>query len=176
MKTCTSCNLTKELDSFGKEKNGKFGRRSVCRKCRSDNEREYKKQYKADNKSAVSEYNNKYHEKNKEERISYMQEYRDNNKDYFRNWRQLNKDLCRAQLAKYRSKKAKATPKWLTPKDYDKIRQVYAQAKDCEVVSGESYQVDHIIPLNGKNICGLHVPWNLQVLPADINASKGNSY
>lgn len=176
MKTCTSCNLTKELDSFGKEKNGRFGRRSVCRHCRSKNEREYKKQYKANNRDSVREYNRWYHKENKDQRISYMKSYRENNKDYFQNWRKTNYDLCRAQLAKYRSKKAQATPKWLSKGDFDKIKAVYTQARDCEVVSGESYQVDHIIPLNGEGICGLHVPWNLQVLPADINASKGNRY
>jgi hypothetical protein len=173
MKTCTSCNLTKELDSFGKEKNGKFGRRSVCRKCRSENEREYKKQYKADNRIAVSEYNKKYHEENKEERISYMQDYRDNNKDYFKNWRKLNKDLCRAQLAKYRSKKAKATPDWVDKED---LKGMYTLAKRLENLCGVSYHVDHIVPLNGENICGLHVPWNLQILEAKMNLSKGNSY
>jgi hypothetical protein len=67
-------------------------------------------------------------------------------------------------------------PTWLSEEQLSVIADFYAHAKDCEVVSGEKYHVDHIVPLQGKDICGLHVPWNLQVLPADVNISKSNKY
>tara|TARA_R100000541_G_C1879440_1_gene82084 strand:+ start:444 stop:905 length:462 start_codon:yes stop_codon:yes gene_type:complete len=56
----------------------------------------------------------------------------------------------------------------------EEIKNFYWLARDLKAVTGEEYHVDHIVPINGKNVCGLHVPWNLQVLPADINMSKGN--
>ena len=69
-----------------------------------------------------------------------------------------------------------ATPSWLTKEHKKLIADLYIHAEDCFVTSGEQYQVDHIIPLKGKVVCGLHVPWNLQVLPADLNLKKSNRF
>jgi len=69
-----------------------------------------------------------------------------------------------------------ATPKWLTLEQKRDIENIYWLAKDLQSVSGQTYHVDHIVPLKGQNVCGLHVPWNLQVLPSDINMSKGNKH
>jgi hypothetical protein len=77
--------------------------------------------------------------------------------------------------AAFRKKSVRqATPKWLSAKDKAKIVDVYLHAKDCQAVTGESYHVDHIVPLQGENVCGLHVPWNLCVLPAEVNIRKSN--
>lgn len=75
-----------------------------------------------------------------------------------------------------RSRRSKqATPKWLTPEQKQEIVAIYEHMRDCRAVTGEDYHVDHIVPLKGKNVCGLHVPWNLQVLPACVNLSKSNT-
>lgn len=68
-----------------------------------------------------------------------------------------------------------ATPKWLTTEQRKQIIDIYEHMRDCRAITGEEYHVDHIIPLRGDNICGLHVPWNLQVLPAYVNMSKSNT-
>lgn len=79
--------------------------------------------------------------------------------------------------AMFRKKSVKqATPKWLSAEDKAKIISVYLHARDCQAVTGEPYHVDHIIPLKGETVCGLHVPWNLCVLPADVNIRKSNSH
>lgn len=86
---------------------------------------------------------------------------------------------------KYRKKRSKslrnnrnkhATPKWLTKEQKQQIVDTYELMRDCRTITGEDYHVDHIVPIKGDNICGLHVPWNLQVLPADVNLSKSNNH
>jgi hypothetical protein len=66
-----------------------------------------------------------------------------------------------------RAKKLKATPGWLTAEQRKEMTEIYRNRP-------EGYHVDHLVPLQGKNVTGLHVPWNLQYLPAVENIRKGN--
>lgn len=67
-----------------------------------------------------------------------------------------------------------ATPKWLTKDQRKEIQNIYEEAYILAEKSGVSYHVDHILPLRGKNVSGLHVPWNLQILTAKENILKSN--
>jgi hypothetical protein len=78
--------------------------------------------------------------------------------------------------AKRRGNKLHATPKWLSKDQLIKMGDLYWLCKDLLLISGQEYHVDHIVPLKGKNVCGLHVPWNLQILPSDVNIRKSNKY
>lgn len=69
-----------------------------------------------------------------------------------------------AKYMVYYTQKLKATPNWVNRKA---LEEVYL---NCP----EGYEVDHIIPLKGKNVCGLHVPWNLQYLTKIENLKKSN--
>lgn len=64
-----------------------------------------------------------------------------------------------------------ATPPWVNKYVLD---QIYIQCNLISKETGLKHHVDHIIPLQGGIVCGLHVPWNLQILPWDWNLSKGN--
>lgn len=83
----------------------------------------------------------------------------------------------RARSAEYsRIRKAhegKACPPWA---DRRKIRDIYLLCQIMTEATGVPHEVDHIIPLRGKNICGLHIETNLQILPASVNRAKGNRY
>jgi hypothetical protein len=73
----------------------------------------------------------------------------------------------------YRLKVKRATPPWA---DKRCIRQRYKQAKKLTAETGVPHTVDHIIPLKGELVCGLHVHYNLRVLPMAANLKKGNSF
>jgi 5-methylcytosine-specific restriction endonuclease McrA len=74
------------------------------------------------------------------------------------------------------TKKLQRTPKWLTLSDYEKIKEYYFYANLLTQVTGIKYNVDHIIPLRGKNISGLHCPENLQIITKKENVIKGNKF
>lgn len=65
------------------------------------------------------------------------------------------------------------TPPW---QRMTEIEAVYLEARKLTESTGRKHTVDHIIPLNHPRVCGLHVPWNLQVIPAGLNFSKGNAW
>lgn len=81
-----------------------------------------------------------------------------------RAWRKANPGKYRAQKAKRRSALLNAIPPWA---DLEEIKKVY---ENCP----PGHHVDHIVPLQGRNVCGLHVKWNLQYLSAQENIRKGN--
>jgi len=88
-------------------------------------------------------------------------------------WRDRNRDRVAIYNASRRNAVLRATPPWV---DRAAIATVYAAAKEMTVRTGIVHSVDHIVPLVGKGVCGLHVPWNLQVLTWADNAAKGNRY
>lgn len=76
-----------------------------------------------------------------------------------------------ARVARRRSAKIQATPLWA---DFDAIEKIYAEARRLSDETGVPHEVDHIYPLRGKNVCGLHVHTNLRIVTRRINRSKGN--
>lgn len=80
-------------------------------------------------------------------------------------WTKANPDKKRASLAARRASQIKATPLWA---DKEIIQDMYAEA------GYQQLQVDHIVPLRSKKVCGLHWEGNLQLLSAVDNGSKGN--
>lgn len=86
-------------------------------------------------------------------------------------WVENNRPVIRALNAARKRVVARATPEWV---DRNAIRQVYREAERLSRATGIPHHVDHIVPLQGETICGLHVPWNLRPLPAFDNISKKN--
>jgi len=78
-----------------------------------------------------------------------------------------------AHVSKRNAKKHQATPRWA---ELDQIEELYAEAARLSQETGESYHVDHIVPLQSDVVCGLHCLDNLQILTAEDNLSKNNKF
>lgn len=173
-KVCTSCGVEKELSEFYKQKDCKFGVSSKCKDCLKAKARDYSKS------SAGKDSARKSYQRNKAVHNARTKAYYEKNKAHLsqknREWKSSNKHKVLADVTLRKRKVRQATPRWLTLGQKKDIENFYWLSKDLQTVSGQTYHVDHIVPLKGQNVCGLHVPWNLQVLPSDINMSKGNKH
>jgi hypothetical protein len=87
-----------------------------------------------------------------------------------------NPDAYTARAVASVAKRAKRVPQWLTSDDRWMMREAYNLAKLRTKMFGFVWEVDHIIPLRGEFVSGLHVPTNLQVLPKTENRKKKNYY
>lgn len=170
MKLCKKCDTVKPTDEFYKNKRSKDGLQIYCKECHRSSRRDYYRQnkekilkanklYKIENASRVREANDAYFSKNAElirERARKRREEK----------RELIRVQERARCAKRKAVKLQRTPPW---SETEAINEFYA---NCP----EGYHVDHIIPLQGETVSGLHVRKNLQYLPAGKNMSKRNAY
>ena len=93
---------------------------------------------------------------------------------YKQRYKSANLDLYNTLTSLRRRRFREATPKWLTRKQKVEIRQLYQIAITMTKTTGEQYVVDHIVPLRGETVCGLHVPWNLRVITQEENLAKSN--
>lgn len=170
MRKCKTCFVEKGIKEFyfNKTKNSYFSECKVCNKKRStvwnkSNRERYIsncKKHKENNQELYRAYKTKEYYKNIDSYKIYSESYRKSN--HGRN--------TRLHLSRMRElSKINATPKWLSKAQVEEIKNFYLQRPD-------GYHVDHIVPLKGKNVSGLHVPWNLQYLPALENIKKRNKF
>jgi hypothetical protein len=158
-------------------------------------EQEYKYQWALKNKEKVDQRAKEHYQKNKEKKIAYQKEWREKNREkhreYSREWNKNNPEKASQRLKDWykknqgmrsfysASRKAqvlKATPEWLSDKEVLHIQCVYQLCSMRNRESDIKWHVDHVVPLRGKTVCGLHVPWNLRVIPASDNMTKGNKF
>lgn len=207
-KVCKDCKEEKELSYFTKTTvKGKEYYRAVCAKCLREKKTpeqkrkalEATKEYKERNRDKVNTQRRKRYAKNpkkfleessnwrkrNKEKIQnlsrrYYKENKDKIQDYRKRYEKKAKHIIAAGKARYRAAKRNAVPGWLTEDHHKEIASIYKRREEVSTETGITHHVDHIVPLQGKNVCGLHVPWNLQVIPASENLKKhrhlGESY
>ena len=121
-----------------------------------------KRKYYKENKESISEYN-----------VQYMKSRLEKDPDYKKRNDKRYRDNHPERDAKRRAHKIQSTPKWY---ESEKIKHLYLKRSQLSKLWGIDLHVDHIVPLQGDNVCGLHCWDNLQLLEATINISKSNKF
>lgn len=129
----------------------------------------------------LKELSHKYYSKNVEEkRNKAVLKFHSADKEHIKKIRKVYRKVKAAKITALNRKREllikKATPSWLTKEDFAKIETVYEKARWLETITGLKYHVDHVIPIKGKNVCGLHVWENLQLLEVSVNLKKHNKF
>ena len=191
MKTCSRCKEEKQTSQFYAKPDGSL--KTQCKDCQLA----YNRAYKAKHKEKTAAYSKKYYKENKEECKANNAKYYAENKEYFQKWAKAyrsehgarlnaydlewaknNPENSNARSAKRRAAKLQRTPAYTETCPWQKfwLKEHYRTAKVLEKMTGVKYHVDHIIPLQGELVSGLHIAENLQVITAAENLSKHNSY
>jgi hypothetical protein len=182
LKNCNCCKLDKPLEEFYANKRMKDGRNTFCVLChKADNKkRKAESRSNPDFKAAEMVYKKIYREKTSEQRSAYMAQWRIDNqewvKKYSKTYREQNKARYNYLCQKRKIDLLKRTPAWLTQDDLWIIEQAYELAALRTRMLGVVFHVDHVLPLRGNTVCGLHVPQNIRVVTWLENQSKSNKH
>ena len=140
-------------------------------------ERDYKKKSYSKWKARSDKTNKLYRERpeNIAKARQRTNQWRQSNPEIFKlskqKWREKNPDKCNAATIRHTAAKLKAIPRWA---NHEAIGCYYEFATLKTKLTEELWEVDHIVPLQSKKVCGLHTDWNLKVIHHIENRSKGN--
>lgn len=164
--TCVSCRAERSLARYHADKETWQAREKAWRTENADKKREYLKKWRSDNPEKVCSYGVTQREK----------QASDYGTNRVRRWRKENRELVRFHSLFYGNLRRAAllcrTPAW---SDLNAIEEVYRDAAEFRQ-AGIDVDVDHVIPLQGKLVSGLHVPNNLRVCLSSNNRSKSNHF
>lgn len=172
-KFCKRCEQEKPISDYRADPRYKDGYGSWCMPCHRERNSSWARENRARltqkarqwrnvNETAWRETYRSFHNRNKTKRAQQNAE-----------WSKNNRALRRASYTKHKTAKLRAMPVWA---DEMVIKGIYRRAVALEKATGVRMHVDHIVPLQHPLVCGLHVPWNLQVIPGAINESKRNKW
>jgi len=187
MKLCRKCVTFKELIEFPRHSRQPDGFYYYCKLCKradyllnAERERARRRASYAANLEANREAIRAYQNANREVLRASSRNWRKANPEAQHRassaWAKANPDKRAAAQNKRHTGQKQRTPAWLSAEQLKQIEFYYTMAEAMKLATGVPHSVDHIVPLQGSNVSGLHVPWNLQVIPKSDNSKKGNRY
>lgn len=160
--TCMACARSIQTGVYKRNAIKRRAQVAEYRKANIDRVRKRDQEYGRRNAARLSEYRSARYRKKKDHIIATIEKYR-RARPGFTN------EIKKA----YVLRKSRAMPPWA---DRATLRAVYAEAERLTKMTGVRHSVDHIYPLKGKDSCGLHLPWNLQIIPHIDNCRKGTKH
>lgn len=167
----------------GRDKSG----HCICDACKefnkkgpvTDEQRAYYAEWRRQNREKCASYNRKWINENKEQRKEIVESWRSRNPENVKainaragkKWAANNPGKRMASVRARQLSKIQRTPRWA---DLQEIARIYEECARVTVESGVKHEVDHIYPLQGETVSGLHVHQNLQIITRTQNRSKGN--
>ena len=177
---CRSCSEAKPLDLFKKEKRNTNGYSTLCKACATASSIAYRNKHMEKRQKYAEEYRSLNREALREKyysNIDWHREYYRKNVDKYaeanRRYRDGSKPKIAARTAKRRAAIRQRSIQ-LSDEHVMQMEWFYEESQRLTKETGVTHHVDHIVPLRGKSMSGLHAPWNMQVLTAKENLSKFN--
>lgn len=169
MKQCSKCAIVKPSSEYHVRRASQDGLAYKCKSCVNADSETWRQKH--------PDAHIKWYADNREHKSEYFKRYRTENqarlKANFAAWAKANPHKVNALIAKRRATLARAVPRWA---DATAIERVYEQAEALSERMGRRFNVDHVVPLQGRTVCGLHCEANLQLLVTAENLRKHNRW
>jgi len=169
-KICSTCQRCLSIDKFGIDRRAKDGLNLKCKECsrEASNLANHKNRATPEGRAYAREAVHKYRA---------TEEGRATANEAAYAWARNNPERASANKQRYQAKKLRALPKWAkSAEETAEIDAFYLEAHVLTKLDGIQRHVDHIIPIRGVNVSGLHCADNLQILTKSENSSKGNRF
>ena len=200
-KACAKCKAVLPLSMFNRNRTKKDGLGTECRPCANEHSKKYHKENHeahlergreaySKNPESFKARARKWEFENKERKRELAAAYRAANREKIKEFSKADwakhKEKRRAKKKEYRAanpergaehvrarqtRKQRAMPLWA---NREAIRAIYAKCREISLATGIKHHVDHYYPLKNPLVCGLHNEYNLRIIPAMDNLSKGN--
>ena len=186
-KKCGTCNEVKLASEFQRDRKSSDGLQSNCKECRNakkrkswyenhEHNRKRARQYRKRNRDRINEQKRRDYYENREVRLSQQKEYIEKNKEKRAEYAHKHYIENKHIYIENSRKREKKLSEGINTLYTNRFKEVYNISAALSREYNISYQVDHIIPLTNDKVCGLNVPWNIQILTEDENRSKKNKF